>query len=180
MASELQQRKWPNLFRAFDANGDGALSEDDVEAFADRIARMRGLEAGSSEERELKGGFQGFWKTIEPADTNNDGRVEPEEWIGFWSRLAASRETYHQVVTPISETIFGLLDQDGDGQITYEEFQRLYGAIGVGEEHAREMFGRLGRSPDDTITPEEATELTDQYFVGDDPDAPGNWFFGPI
>jgi Ca2+-binding EF-hand superfamily protein len=180
MASELQRRKWPNLFHLFDANVDGAVSQDDVESMADRIAGGQDLKPGSPEYGELRERFMRFWDTLAPADTNHDGRVEPQEWTDFWSRLAASGQAYHQVVQPVSETVFSLLDANGDGQITYDEFRHFYGAMGVGEDHAREIFARLGRRPQETISREEAMVLTDQYFVGDEPDAPGNWFFGSI
>jgi hypothetical protein len=94
--------------------------------------------------------------------------------------VVAAGQPYHEVVQPVSETVFGLLDANGDGQITYDEFRHFYGAMGVGEGHARELFARLGRNPEDSVSREEAMVLTDQYFVGDDPEAPGNWFFGAI
>ena len=180
MPSELQRRKWPNLFKLFDANADGAVSLDDVESMVARIAGGQDLTPASPDYGELRGRFLRFWETLAPADTNNDGRVEPQEWISFWSGVASAGRPYRDVVQPVSETVFGLLDANGDGQITYDEFRHFYGATGVGEDHAREIFARLGRNTADSISREEAMVLTDQFFVGDDPDAPGNWFFGAI
>ena len=50
----------------------------------------------------------------------------------------------------------------------------------LGEGYADDMFAKLDLNQDGNISTEELMKLSDQYFVGDDPNAPGNLFFGPL
>ena len=50
----------------------------------------------------------------------------------------------------------------------------------LGESYADEMFNKLDLDNDGSISKNELMELAEQFFIGDDPNAPGNAFFGPV
>ena len=181
MATELQKRKWPNLFKMLDFNGDGVVEKADIETMAIQIAGMRGFSPGSPQHEELHGSFMGFWSGVEElADTDKDDKVSLAEWLAYWTKVTESPQMYQSVNKPLSEFIFGLLDEDGDGQITIDEYRQFYKMMRMSEAFADEMFSKLDLNQDDGISMEGLLTLTEQFFVGDDPNAPGNLFFGPI
>jgi Ca2+-binding EF-hand superfamily protein len=57
-------------------------------------------------------------------DTNQDGQISHQEWAGLESRMAASvpEEQRQQFVEPL-EIKFKSLDTNGDGKVTFAEYQ---------------------------------------------------------
>ena len=179
MLTELQKKKLPNLFHLHDLNNDGVLEQGDFEAFAGNLAQSRGLAADSSEAVELRSRFTNVWNNISrTADGHNVDQLTLDGWYTFWDHVLADSSTYNQVVRPIGEFVFQLLDQNGDGRVTSEEYTHLYRLLGEEEAKAQEVFPQLDRDGSGDLSIEEIREMLDQYFRGDDPSAPGNWFFG--
>jgi Ca2+-binding EF-hand superfamily protein len=54
----------------------------------------------------------------------------------------------------------------------------LLGCYGLAQEAAQKAFRRLDRDGTDYLTTEKLVECYKE-FLGDDPDAPGNWLMGP-
>jgi hypothetical protein len=102
-----------------------------------------------------------------------------DHWLTFLTHVANSPELY-QRIRPISHSIFGMLDQNGDGQVSINEYRKLCAVMQLGEGYADEIFAKLDLDANGTISMDELMQLSDQFFVGDDPDAPGNLFFGRI
>lgn len=92
------EAKATERFAETDANGDGQLSLEELQANGPRKGKRGG--EGASEERRAK--FAA--KMIERKDTNGDGVLSAEE-------IAAQ------------EDIFARLDTDGDGAISREELE---------------------------------------------------------
>lgn len=177
MATELQKKKWPNMFKMFDVNGDGRIEQSDFDQFASRMTAMRGIAAGSAEHVELQERFAEFGRALK--QVTGAEALCLDDWLAFWTSVANSSELY-QIVRPTSEFIFGLLDRDGDGQVSLDEYRKLCGVMRLGERYADKIFAKLDLNQDGNISMDELMKLSDQYFIGDDPDAPGNFFFGPI
>ncbi len=177
MATALQKKKWPNMFKMFDVNGDGRIEQSDLDEFGSRMADMRGLTPGSEEHAELQERLGEFGQAL--SQVTDSEALYLDDWLAFWTNVAGSPEMYG-VIRPTSELIFGLLDQDGDGEVTLAEYRKLCGVMRLDEKYADKIFARLDLNKDGTISMDELMMLSDQYFVGDDPDAPGNLFFGPI
>ena len=72
-----------------------------------------------------------------------------------------------------------LWDRDGDGKLSADEYVKLEWCYGVTEEAAREAFRHLDRDGDGYLTLEEGMKAIEEFYLSDDPDAPGNWLFGP-
>ena len=177
MASELQKKKWANMFNMFDVNGDGQIEQSDLDQFHNRLFEMRGIKPGDPQYDALNGRFAEFGQALQQitqADT-----LKMDHWLAFWSNVAASPEMY-QMVRPTSEAIFGLWDLNDDGQVSLKEYRKLCVVMRLGEAYADGIFEKLDLNKDGNISMDELMRLSDQYFVGDDPNAPGNLFFGPI
>ncbi|MCA9944368.1 MAG: EF-hand domain-containing protein [Anaerolineales bacterium] len=177
MATEFQKNKWANMFKMFDVNGDGQIEQSDLDQFHDRLFKMRGIGPGSAQYEELNGRFAQFGQALK--QVTKVETLTMADWLAFWTNVASSPEMY-QIVRPTSEAIFGLWDLNGDGQVSLQEYRKLCTVMRLGEGYADDMFAKLDLNQDGNISTEELMKLSDQYFVGDDPNAPGNLFFGPL
>lgn len=177
MASELQKKKWANMFKMFDVNGDGQIEQSDLDTFHTNLYEMREIGPGDKQFETLNGRFSHFGQALEQAA--NGKPVGMDVWLGFLSNVAANPELY-QNIRPISESIFSLWDLNGDGHVSLQEYRKLCSVMRLGEQYADQIFAKLDLNQDDRITLDELMKLSDEFFVGDDPDAPGNLFFGPL
>lgn len=177
MASELQQKKWANMFNMFDVNGDGKIEQADFDQFHTRLYEMRGIGPGDAQYDELNGRFAEFSQALQQVAQSDS--ITIDEWLQFLSHVANSPNKY-QVVRPISEAIFGLWDLNGDGHVSLTEYRKLCTVMRLDAEYADQIFTKLDLNQDKQITVDELITLSDEFFVGDDPSAPGNLFFGPL
>ncbi len=60
-----------------------------------------------------------------------------------------------------------------------EEYKTIFQIWRLPEDLAVEIFPKLDLNGDGGITKDELVELVQQFHGSDDPDAPGNLFFGP-
>ncbi|WP_416968172.1 EF-hand domain-containing protein [Streptomyces sp. 4F14] len=115
-------------------------------------------------------------------DTDHDGRVSLEEFRdALASGLADSPENYRRSVGPAADLYFTLADRDGDDLLSETEFSRLYhGAFGLPRTVTRQAFAHLDTDGSGFLTREQYQQRVIEYLCLDDPDAPGNWLFGPL
>ncbi|MBY8854447.1 hypothetical protein K7G98_41880, partial [Saccharothrix sp. MB29] len=71
-------------------------------------------------------------------------------------------------------------DGDGDGCLELEEYVRLGEALGVPPQDMKTAFRRLDRDADGSLPPGEIHEAVVEYFTSEDPEADGNWLYGPL
>ncbi|AOW99302.1 hypothetical protein BJP34_07385 [Moorena producens PAL-8-15-08-1] len=179
MLTELQTRKWSRLFQIYDADGNGVVEQADFETIFQTLAQARQLEANSPKYNQLHAKFMEDWEHLQKdADTDNDGKVNLKDWLAHGYRRI-NDDSMYQTVVDMGNQVFELLDLNGDGVITADEYKIILGSWRVSEELAEQIFPKLDFNGDGHISKEELVELVKQFHMSDDPDAPGNSFFGP-
>ena len=178
MLTPLQQRKLSYLFSLDDADKDGAVERTDFERNADRLATSVGRAPGTPGYDQVRARYLDVWATLERrADTNRDGKVSLDEYLAAYAdilaELGAAARGFVQV-------LFDFADADEDGRIAEGEYLALVGAYAVAADAARESFRRLDRDGDGFIRQDEFLQAAEDFFVSDDPNAPGTWLFGPL
>ncbi|MFJ1704745.1 EF-hand domain-containing protein [Kitasatospora sp. NPDC088346] len=100
---EEGDRLWRHLQRTLDTDGDQRISRDEFVGAADLgVVLAMAVELGAA--------------SFEVTDTDRDGRISLQEWIGMDRKLGVSRaDSLHG---------FRLLDLDGDGFVTRAEYLR--------------------------------------------------------
>jgi Ca2+-binding EF-hand superfamily protein len=180
MLSELRRRKFTNYFSILDRSGQGMLGKDDLERIVKGVTAVRGLEPGSDEYAAMEAAIMATWTHLmEHADRDRDNGVSLDEWLQTLEDTAADEEKYATYVTPFASGVIALLDLDDDGVVGLAEYQKFFEIFGVSAESAEDSFARLDVKGDGRVTTEEALERVREFHCSDDPNAPGNWLFGP-
>lgn len=177
MLSTLQQKKLTTLFNNLDADNGGTLTEKKIRLVLDKLATSRGIKANSLQYAYLRTILLSLWKKVSLADENSDAKVTLEEWLKYYENLIKS-DTYEKNLQSQCDVLFPLLDENEDGEISKQEYVDLVSAYGVDASWASQNFGQLDLNGDGHISKEEFFTLMDEFFRSDDPQAPGNLFWG--
>ncbi|MCW2897861.1 MAG: calcium-binding EF-hand-containing protein [Streptosporangiaceae bacterium] len=105
---------WATLLAGSDLDRDNNVTLDEVLKTVDQLAGMSHTVTGTAE------------AMFEATDENGDGRISPAEYnqlIEAWNGCATD-----------TDEIFPLLDLDGDGYLSRDEFVRLWTQFWVGDD----------------------------------------------
>ncbi len=184
MLSELLRKKYTHLFNILDADGNGVLEKEDNVAYAKRGAEIRGLGEDSPAYQTALEYSNARWEKLQAvADKNADGVVSLDEYLHFVETDLQRAKEKGELSTIKEEWagVFDMLDIDGSGEITLEEYRIGMQMIGVEKSiDIEENFKRLDIDGDGVVSRAEAMQRIAEFYFGDDPDAPGNYLFGPF
>jgi Ca2+-binding EF-hand superfamily protein len=117
---------WGALLAASDLDRDNKVTLDEVLLVVDQLPAMTGTVAGTAE------------AMFEAVDENADGEISAAEYrqlVEAWTGRATD-----------TDAIFGLLDLDGDGHLSRDEFTELWVEFWAGDDAAAPgtwVFGRF-------------------------------------
>lgn len=178
--TELQRAKWTHNFNVLDHNGDGLLEKKDIREVADNLAEMRGYEEGTSSYEEVQEQMMQMWHQARAlSGAEEKSHLTLEDWIAHEEELINSDELIEDYMKGIAEAVFNLLDADGDGKISEEEYVNAVQAYGGDREQGQVAFEKLDVDESGSLTWEELLKAVKQFHLSDDPEARGNWLFGP-
>ena len=182
MLTDLQKRKVTRFFNVWDADGDGVITTRDPEQVAQNLAELQGLKPGSLKHKVFHSGFmlyqKGFLKAM---DLDESGHVTLDEWLAYHEEMLQDEKKFQRTALTAMESMFELMDRDGDGKITLEEYGRWMRAFRIVEQEiTKEVFQKLDLNENGTLGKKEIRQLTREFFYSDDPEAPGNWALGPF
>lgn len=175
MATDVMDRKISHVVALCDLNGDGVVEVADFDLWVQRLAAIRGWAPGTDDHAELEALYLGPASDMIAAGSGAD-RISVG---GFSEYLRSLAETDLAAFTAWGDGFFRLIDANADGQIGPDEYADLLASLGIDRAGADAAFSRLDLNGDGHISGEEFTELFLEFFSSDDPEAPGNWFWGP-
>lgn len=178
MLSEFQKRKLSLAFYKFDASQDGVVKKGDFELYGQKVAAYLGLDASSDKYNQTVERSKYIWDAyFSAADRNGNGEVTVEEYLKATGLFLSSDGASDQSVAA-NMKLFGAIDTDGSGQIQISEFKAFVVPMGVSESAAELAFSKLDRDGSGQITSAEFAKNLADYYISNDPDAVGNWFYG--
>jgi Ca2+-binding EF-hand superfamily protein len=172
----LQKQKLLHFFHVLDHDGNGILEEEDFTLIGDNISDRIGLSKTASERLVLKVKAYGLFLQILHDIGKEEALLTPEEWLEFFEHfvLVKSNNYIHQT----SNYVFALFDQDGDGYIDEREYQDMFKAYDLYTAHTKKAFDLLDLNGDGKLSHQEMVKAFSEFFLSNDPNAPGNWIFG--
>jgi len=183
---EIQQARYDRVFQAYEGP-DGDLTWQSFSAHIDVLAEQRGLAPHSSEATGLREGLRVWWDQLSAvADANHDGRVSLDEWRAYCVMItevvrqtAAAGGEYPLV--PWIRALYGLIDTDGDGHITQDEYASWLTALGLAADTDIDaVFAGFDLNHNGDLSWEEFSAASEQYWSNfEDLTLPGHRWIGP-
>jgi len=186
--TRFQKKKFTRQFHRFCANGNKVLAWDDFELLLERLRESRGWNEDSPQLAQAGKSFRAVWEAFRNhSDRNWDGAITLKEWLAFHKTalydaqlLSTQNPAYRDLVNGMTRYVQSSLDNDGDGEITADEYDAFCRAHGIEAEEARTCFQTMDRNGDQRLTKTEVYDLILEYYCTDDPNAAGNLFFGML
>ncbi|MCU0450830.1 MAG: EF-hand domain-containing protein [Bernardetiaceae bacterium] len=179
MLTDFQKLKLTKLFQVHDLTNEGHLSQADFEQLSAKIALDEGWAEGSDKFLLLRARFLYLWQGLHHwADHNQDGKVTEAEWLLFWDQTIDSPTGYDEVVMPMAQLVYQMIDLDQDGYVDQADFSRYYRSLGLGDDLAREVFRELDTDRDQRLSIAELLTGLEIFYKSDLPDLPGNSMYG--
>jgi Ca2+-binding EF-hand superfamily protein len=182
MLTDFQKRKLTAQFRLNDLSGNGYMERADFERYAVRICQSLGLAPGTPQYQQVLNETVQSWdnEQLKVFDADGDGRLSLEEHIASYDVSLNDPEMFQVLTMQYTQNIFGLWDQDRDGKLSIDEYVKLLWCYGGQDETARVAFRKLDRNGDGYLDVDEIVKAVEEFYLSDDPDAPGNWLLGPF
>ena len=181
MTTDLQDRKLDRAFAQLDVDGNGFVERGDVVGLGARLLVAFGESPTSTKGRSLIDRFDALWAAlVGQLDVDGDGRIDAGEYRQAMTAAFVEGPDFDRVFRPAAAAISELCDVDGDGVVGTEEFLAAQNAFGTSAEDARAALAKLDTDGSGTVTVDELVEAARAFYLGDDPEAAGNWLFGPL
>jgi Ca2+-binding EF-hand superfamily protein len=181
MLTALQTRKLTRAFHLFDLDQSGVMDRQDCELVVQATTQVMGYAPGSPEYITYHAEYMAGWDALLAlADSDGDQRLTATEFCTAFGKLMAQPEQFNAVVLGFVKTAITLWDSNQDGKVSEQEYKNYLLTIQVTEAEAADAFRRLDLDRDGYLSREEIFQNMKEYYFTDDPNAPGNWFFGPF
>lgn len=187
MNEDFCTKKFTHHFNMFDYNGNGVLEESDLLLPIERLSKTHGLDPNSEDMATYLAILQQMSALlVQVADEDNDGVIGLKEYVkcclGIAAGFRAGDEQVAATFQAWAVATGNMLDASNDGRVTWEEYDGFIRAFHDDMYFdTKAAFAILDLDGDGVISiPEEITQITQDFFLSDDPTAPGNWLFGPI
>lgn len=188
MLGKLQHQKIERLFNVLDSNKDALLEAADFSQVAERLAQVRNVDTTSVVYEKILAMQMGWWEGIrQGADKDSDGQITLDEWNTFWAawldsvvdEIGSGQSPALDAIKASASSTFDVIDTNGDGQITPTEYADWCKAMSLNID-AQATFERLDVSQVGKMSRDQTVERIKEYFLTNDPEAPGNHIYGPL
>ncbi|XP_072945044.1 calexcitin-2-like [Epargyreus clarus] len=181
MGSEFRRKKVVHLFQTFfDKDKSNFIEKKDFELCAQYTVKHRGWQPGDAKYKETEDAMMKIWDSLQKhADKDNDGKVSLDEWVAMWDAYAKNPSAPLEWQNLYCKFIFEIEDATGDGAIDANEFASVFESFGKDKNDATAAFQKMAKGKP-TVSWDEFQELWKEFFITEDPNAPGNFVFGSI
>lgn len=179
MVTEFQKTKLAKLFWVYDWDGSNSITNEDFEIAIDNLRRVNGIDKNADIIEKIRQGYHANWLELKKyADTDGDGKVTLSEWYTHNVHQLETEGGYDFIAGEIVKQLFALFDKNKNGIFSLEEYKDFCWAYRLRGFSEAENFKRL--CPEGEGLNQEQFLTRIKEFFGDDPDAPGNFLFGPL
>ncbi len=183
MLTQIQKRKLIKLFSMYDADNLGVLKLPDFERVAHKLAQLKGWKPGSSDYQTLLDKYAYLWIHMRAEIKNKinhklESQVTIEEWLKY-HEIVLDNQEYKEEIKSIATLVFDAVDLDENGNIDRQEWKNLFQVYNIPVVYLEESFSQIDCNHDGLISKEELLSSLKDFYYSQDPDATGNFMFGP-
>ncbi|CAO5160200.1 Calcium-binding protein [Frankia sp. AiPs1] len=171
-----QDVRLEKLFQAVDANNDGVIDWSDYERILDRYFSGFELDKNSYEARALWAAHQHYWYELLRHSDSRD-RLNKDDFIQAIRLLTLDTSRFN-LVEGLPHAVFDIIDRNGDGAISKDEFGRYLEVWEIDPKNGLEVFDRIDSDGDGTISRHEFLRSWREFYYTPDWEAPGARYFG--
>ncbi|MBI3269406.1 MAG: EF-hand domain-containing protein [Planctomycetes bacterium] len=180
MITDLHRRKFTARFRHMDCDGSGQLTKEDFVTLAERLIAARPSPPTPASATRIREAYARMWEGMQRhADTDGDQRITLDEYVQACGRMVEQPERFDRLIGELAPIVLRLYDMNGDDTLSLSEFLTMTRALSLADDAATDMFRRLDRDGSGTLSVTEICAAVREFYLSADPNAPGNWFFGP-
>lgn len=165
--TDIQKLKAYNLYLALDVDNNGYLELADVDALAERLAKLMDKKPDASINAMLRASLHDYWREITQfVDRNADGRISREEFLSFCSAIEDDLSgPAGDAVQAMAHVIFTAYDQNRSGTLSEREFLQFTRAHGLLDSVSSAGFRLIDRDQSGHISKEEWLRFLRDVFV---------------
>jgi hypothetical protein len=185
--SPLRQKRFEHLFGVNDRDGDGFITEADVMPTATLFADSQGWSADEPRRAQHAAMLGAVWQSYQGFCRPEDGpRMGRDAWLALWTGYSAAlaaevaqgggallAQFEHSL-----EQVIEMLDDTHSGRATRDVWCAWARAMNVPDPEA--AFARLDVQGKGYLLRADLVQRQVEFLVSEDPDAPGNHYFGVI
>ncbi|XP_013398981.1 sarcoplasmic calcium-binding protein [Lingula anatina] len=177
--SDHWRRKMRTLFRAFDVNGDGYLTEEDFEMSARRCSEYMNLNEENT--KILLDQRLTYWRDSMSKDSTgrNIGKISEDQFVEK-QLVTMNDNNFRESFFDILCSRFKMMDLDGDGLISPDEHAAIFYGFNIPPEHSKKIFDIIDSNSDGFITQEEFICALIEFYLTENPDNKYNECNGPL
>ena len=170
--SEFWKKKIRKAVVSRDANKDGLISREDFELVLERYKKVE-----SSKEEHLENLSKCLFSLCGVTGLN-DASVKlsydeyEKRWLANIVNFAESRDLFR--------SMFDNLDVNGDGVVSFSEWETHYVAMGISPEHARPSFDAIDANSDGKVTKDEFVNYHYEFFFTTENKLNSAILYGPL
>ena len=179
----IRLNKFDRWFDTLDIDGNGYITEANLNEAAGRVLGARGIPVDSPMGLELREATERLWSEfIAPKADAEDGRVGRKELrAALAEHMIADQFAAAAKLASIADAYFAIADEDGDGLIGSGEFvQLLRNWHGVDYQDSHRVFEYLDADHDNRISPDEWRSAIFSFFLGSERNHPANNLLGKV
>ncbi|GAA4916692.1 EF-hand domain-containing protein [Streptomonospora salina] len=166
MASNVKERERLNeRFVHWDNNGDGTIDRSDFEAEAREIMRNLGEDETSPRGRAVYDAYTQMWDFLASKAGRSSLNAEEFAEVAEAEIISQGDAGFSRVLRPTIHAIVDLLDTDGDGRVSPDEFKRWLDAVGVSEDYD-DIFATIDTNGNGYLSIEELMVAVRDYHLG--------------
>lgn len=178
MLAEARRNRFTRVYALLDADGSGFIDAQDFMMVAERLGEARGQDAGSPAVVATAEAYRNLLVALlgVVGKGPKDG-LDPDEWLRALEDLTLETPDFH---APLARAVFDVLDGDGTGSVTADEYRAFLAAHLVPDLDAvvPVAFVKLDTDQDGVISREEHERNLWEFFFSDSEASPGNAVFG--
>lgn len=182
MLRDLHERKAAYYFQLIDEDGNGLIEVSDFALRAQRLAEAQAL-TDEEERAGMREQVLAWWEHIcTVADFDGDARVSLPEWKAYWGSIQRGVEQGEigtlETLERAARGTFRAIDRGDTGRISEAEYADWLAAWGA--DGSAEAFAQLDRGKKGFLTEADLIVAVQEFYLSDDPAAPGNALYGPL